>query len=51
MNGGGGQIVEISPSKVIVSEVLKDAAGKRRVQFYEMALRSTKPTDGMTAPE
>ncbi len=47
----GGQIVEISPSKVIVSEVLKDAAGKRRVQFYEMALRSTKPTDGMTAPE
>lgn len=47
----GGQIVEISPSKVIVSEVLKDNAGKRRVQFYEMALRSTKPTDGMTAPE
>ncbi|MEY4701377.1 MAG: hypothetical protein RL326_1564 [Pseudomonadota bacterium] len=47
----GGQIVEINPSKVIVSEVLKDNAGKRRVQFYEMALRSTKPTEGMTAPE
>jgi Tfp pilus assembly protein PilP len=47
----GGQIVEIAPSKVIVSEVLKDNAGKRRVQFYEMALRSTKPPEGMTAPE
>lgn len=47
----GGQIVEISPAKVIISEVLKDTAGKKRVQFYEMTLRSTKPTEGMTATE
>ncbi len=47
----GGQIVDISPAKVIVSEIVKDSTGKRSAQFYEMALRSTKPTDGMTAPE
>ncbi len=47
----GGQIVEISPSKVIISEVLKDTSGNKRVQFFEMTLRSTKPTEGMTATE
>lgn len=47
----GGQIVDITSSKVIVSEILKDTAGKRKVQFYEMTLRSTKPTEGMTAPQ
>lgn len=47
----GGQIVDISSSKVIVSELLKDNTGKRRVQFYEMTLRSTKPVEGMTATQ
>lgn len=45
----GGQIVDITSSKVIVSEILKDTSGKRKVRFYEMTLRSTKPPEGMTA--
>jgi Tfp pilus assembly protein PilP len=47
----GGQIVEISPAKVIISEVLKDTSGKKRVEFNELALHVTKPTEGMTATE
>ena len=44
----GGQVVEITSSRVIISELTQDQMGKKSVRFRELAMRTPPPTAGLT---
>jgi|GEM_PF-4946660 len=45
----GGQVVQITSSRVIISELIQDQLGKKSVRFRELAMRAPPPTSGLTS--
>jgi len=44
----GGQVVQITPSRVIISEIKQDTLGKKSVRFSELAVKVSPATSGLT---
>jgi Tfp pilus assembly protein PilP len=43
----GGQVVEITASKVIISEIVQNSGGKKAVHFREIAMKTPPPIESM----